>query len=98
MTTNDDVDPPVTVADGLRTGIGELNWEIIRQGVERILLATDEQILDAARDLMQYAKWVVEPSGAVPLAALMAQPEAVEGKRIGVILSGGNVDASAFFC
>ena len=91
------VDPPVTVADGLRTGIGRLNWEIIRDRVEGILLAEDGQILDATRDLMQFAKWAVEPSGAVPLAALLAQPDLVEGKRIGVILSGGNVDASAFF-
>jgi threonine dehydratase len=91
------VDPPVTVADGLRTGIGRLNWATIQNGVERILLAEEEQILDATRDLMQFAKWVVEPSGAVPLAALLAHRELVEGKRIGVILSGGNVDAAAFF-
>jgi len=91
------IDPPRTVADGLRTGLGKLTWPIIRDGVEDILVVGDELIIAATRDLMAFGKWVVEPSGAVPLAALLANVDRFRGKRIGVILSGGNADVGSFF-
>ncbi len=90
------VDPPRTIADGLRTGLGKLTWPIIRDGVEDILLVEDDEIIAATRDLMAFGKWVVEPSGAVPLAALLANVDRFRGKRVGVILSGGNADVRQF--
>ncbi len=84
---------PRTVADGLRTSLGTLTFAIIRQGVAGIITASEESIVRATRLLWERAKIVVEPSGAVPLAALLEQglPEP-GGLRVGVILSGGNVD------
>jgi len=93
----DPVDPPQTIADGLRTGLGKLTWPVIRDGVEDILLAEDDRIIDANRELMAFGKWVVEPSAAVTLAALRANAERFAGLRVGIILSGGNADVSRFF-
>ena len=90
------VDPPRSIADGLRTGLGKLTWPIIRDGVEDILLVEDGAIIPATRDLMRFGKWLVEPSGAVPLAALLAHADRFKGRRIGVILSGGNADVGQF--
>lgn len=84
--------PPVTVADGLRTALGAITFPIIRERVERIALASDFEILEAMRLLWERAKIIVEPSGAVPLAVLLARRGGLEGCRVGVILSGGNVD------
>ncbi|MBN7809348.1 pyridoxal-phosphate dependent enzyme [Algoriphagus sp. H41] len=81
-----------TIADGLLTSVGKLPFAVIQQHVEAILLATDPQIVEAMRLLYERMKLVVEPSGAVPLAALMANKERFAGKRVGIILSGGNVD------
>jgi threonine dehydratase len=83
---------PLTVADGLRTALGEIPFAVLRQRVERILLAGEAEILDAMRLLWERAKIVVEPSGAVPLAAVLGRRGGLEGKRVGLILSGGNVD------
>jgi threonine dehydratase len=84
--------PPRTVADGLRTALGELTFAILRgHGIE-IALASDEEILAAMRLLWQRAKLVVEPSGAVPLAVLLRKRPDLAGRRVGIILSGGNVD------
>ncbi|HEY8504967.1 MAG TPA: pyridoxal-phosphate dependent enzyme [Gemmataceae bacterium] len=82
---------PDTVADGLRTSLGERNFAIIRRLVDDILLAGEEAILEATRRLRREAGWKVEPSGAVPLAALLEQPERARGRKVGVILSGGNI-------
>ena len=84
--------PPTTIADGLRTALGVLNFEILRHTVQEIALVDDAGVLEAMRLLWERAKLVVEPSGAVPLAALLSGAAALEGKRVGVILSGGNVD------
>jgi threonine dehydratase len=84
--------PPLTVADGLRTALGDITFAIIRRRVERILLASDAEILAAMRLLWERAKVIVEPSGAVPLAALLSKRHDLSAKRVGVILSGGNVD------
>jgi threonine dehydratase len=83
---------PRTVADGLRTSLGARNFPILRAHLERVALATEESIVAAMRLLWERAKLVVEPSGAVPLAALLDDPGALRGRRVGVILSGGNVD------
>ncbi|MFV8818951.1 pyridoxal-phosphate dependent enzyme [Haliea sp. E17] len=83
---------PVTIADGLRGALGQLNFEIIRQRVDTIVTVTDEEIVEAMQLLWTRLKQVVEPSGAVSFAALLAHPERFAGRRAGVILSGGNVD------
>ena len=84
---------PVTIADGLRTMLGSLTFPIIRRLVAEILLAEEHEIAQAMRLIWERMKIVVEPSSAVPLAALLNRmPEDLKGKRIGVILSGGNVD------
>ena len=86
------VDQPDTIADGLRTSLGDLTFPIIQKHVRQIVTVTEEAIADAMRLLWERAKLPVEPSGAVALAAVQTQPKLFEGKRVGVILSGGNAD------
>ncbi len=81
---------PNTVADGLRTSLGELNFAIIRKAVDDIVLADDEDILAAMRLIWTRMKIVVEPSSAIALVPLLTG--AVRGRRIGIIITGGNVD------
>lgn len=83
---------PDTIADGLRTSVGDITFPIIRRHVSGILTASEATIVRAMRTMFQRMKLVVEPSGAVPLAALLDNPEVLAGKRIGVIVSGGNLD------
>lgn len=83
---------PNTIADGLLTSLGELNFELIQKYVSDILLATDPQIIEAMRLIYERMKIVIEPSCAVPLAALLANKDRFKGKKVGIILSGGNVD------
>ena len=85
-------DNPQTVADGLRTSLGDLSFEIIRQGVERIETVSEEAIIEAMRLVWERMKIVIEPSAAVPVAAMLQLRSTLAGKRVGVILSGGNVD------
>jgi threonine dehydratase len=82
----------LTVADGLRTHLGNLNFPIIKQFVDDILLVEEQQIIEAMKLIWQYMKIVVEPSSAVPLAAILANPDIFKNKKVGVIISGGNVD------
>jgi threonine dehydratase len=90
------VAPTVTLADGLRTGLGERNFEILkRHGVE-VALASEAGIKQAMRLIWERLKVVVEPSSAVPLAAMLENPGKARG-RVGVILTGGNVDLDGFF-
>ena len=86
---------PDTIADGLRTQLSELTFSIIRRHAADIILVTDEQIIEAMRIIWERMKIVVEPSAAVPAAALLSGIIPCANKRIGVILSGGNVDVSA---
>ncbi len=86
---------PQTIADGLRTSLGDKTWPIIRDYVERIVLVEEDVILAALRLLIERMKIVVEPSGAVALAAVLKEKTALAGKRVGIILSGGNVDLKA---
>ncbi len=83
---------PQTIADGLRTSLGELTFPIIQRLVEDILLVSEEEIVRAMRLIWERMKIVVEPSAAVGLGALLSAPAALRERRVGVILSGGNVD------
>jgi threonine dehydratase len=83
---------PDTVADGLRTGLGALNFALIRKLVDDILTVDDAAIVEAMRLVWSRMKLVVEPSAAVGLAVVLAHPELFRGKRVAVVFSGGNVD------
>jgi threonine dehydratase len=84
---------PPTVADGARTpSLGRLTFPLIRRYVHDMVTVTDEAILRAMRFLWERTKLVVEPTGAVAMAALLEGTVAARGRRVGVILSGGNVD------
>lgn len=83
---------PRTIADGLRSSLGERPFAEIRSYVDDIVTVSEEAILAAMRALWEILKIVVEPSGAVPYAALLEPSAAPRGARIGIVLSGGNVD------
>lgn len=84
---------PATIADGLRTpSLGRITFPLVRAHVADMRTVSEQGIVDAMRFLWTRMKIVVEPSGAVPLAALLADPGAFKGMRVGIILSGGNVD------
>lgn len=89
------VKDPDTIADGLRTSLGDLTFPIIRDHVAEILTVPEEGILKAMRLIWERMKIIVEPSAAVPLGALLGRPDDFPRKRIGIILSGGNVDLDA---
>jgi threonine dehydratase len=86
---------PKTMADGLLTSLGTLTFEVIRRHVVDILTVSEEAIAAAMRLVWERMKIVVEPSAAVPVAALLDHGEVARDRRIGVILSGGNVDLEA---
>jgi len=91
-------DLPRTIADGLRTtSIGERNFAVIARLVDQIVAVTEAEIAQAMRFIWERVKVVVEPSGAVAVAPLLSGKLAAGGLRVGVILSGGNVDLEAFF-
>ena len=83
---------PQTIADGLLTSLSERTFGIIQKYVKRILTVADPEILDAMRLVWERMKIIIEPSAAVPLATVFTEPELFKGKKVGVILSGGNVD------
>ncbi len=83
---------PQTIADGLRTSLGDLTFPIIHQHVSAILTASEEAIVEAMRLTWERMKLVVEPSAALPLAVLLANSNYIKGKNIGLIVSGGNAD------
>lgn len=83
---------PRTIADGLLTSLGELTFPIIQQRVEQIVTVSEAAIVAAMRFIWERAKLIIEPSAAVPVAALMEGKVNLAGRRVGVILSGGNVD------
>jgi threonine dehydratase len=85
---------PNTIADGLLTSLGEINFKIIQQHVENIYTVSEEEIIYAMRLVYERMKIVVEASSAVPLAAILSQKQVFKNKKVGVILSGGNVDLS----
>lgn len=81
-----------TIADGLRASLSERTFRIIRQHARGIVTVTEDQIVTAMRLIWERMKLVVEPSAAVPLAAVLAAPEKFHGRTVGVVLTGGNVD------
>ncbi len=85
-------DAPETVADGLKVPLKDLTWHFVSRYVTDIFTATEGQIVDAMKLTWQRMKIVIEPSCAVPLATILANPEVFRGKRVGVIITGGNVD------
>ncbi len=86
------LDNPSTIADGLRTMLGSLNFPIIQKYVHDIITVTDDEIMEAMRKVWEFMKIIIEPSSAVPVAVLLTGKLNVQGQRVGVILSGGNVD------
>ena len=85
---------PNTIADGLLTSLGQLNYGIIRERVDTILTVKDSTIVEAMQLQWTRMKSVVEPSGAVTYAALLEHPERFSGRRVACVISGGNVDLS----
>ena len=83
---------PDTVADGLLTSLGQRNFPIIQRHVSEIWTVDDPAIIAAMRLVWERMKIIIEPSSAVCLAAVLARPQQVAGRRIGIIISGGNVD------
>jgi threonine dehydratase len=83
---------PVTIADGLLTALGDRTFSIMKELVTEIIRVDEKEIIEAMRLLWERMKIVVEPSGAVALAALLKEKEKFRGKKSGIILSGGNVD------
>jgi threonine dehydratase len=88
---------PRTIADGLRTQLSDLTFAIIRKNVEDIITVTEVEIVNAMKFLWERMKLVVEPSGAVSLAGLLKMKEELPSAKVGVIISGGNIDLSDFF-
>ena len=84
-----------TIADGLRTNIGEPNFAIVQRYVDNIVTVTEEAIVSAMRTIWETMKIVVEPSAAVPFAAIQQRKIDIAGERVGIILTGGNVDLDA---
>ncbi|WP_018231145.1 pyridoxal-phosphate dependent enzyme [Thioalkalivibrio thiocyanodenitrificans] len=83
---------PRTVADGLRGTLGSLTFPVLHEHVERILPAGEAAIIEAMRFVWERTKLIIEPSAAVPVAALRESPRTCAGLKVGIILSGGNVD------
>jgi threonine dehydratase len=81
-----------TIADGLRTNIGEPNFAIVQRYVDDIVTVSEEAIISAMRTIWETMKIIIEPSAAVPYAAIMENKIGIAGKRLGIILTGGNVD------
>ena len=88
---------PRTIADGLKTSLGERPFSVIQSRVDSIVTVSEAEIVDAMRFVWERLKIIIEPSSAVPVAALLTKKLKVEGRRVGVIIGGGNVDLDPFF-
>lgn len=87
--------PPNTIADGLLTSLGNKTFAVIRRYVDDILLVSEDEIVDAMKLVWERMKIIIEPSAAVPVAAVLKGLPGPTGKRVGIILSGGNVNLAA---
>lgn len=85
-------DAPDTVADGLKVPLKELTWHFVRHHVSDILTASEQEIVEAMKLIWKRLKLVMEPSSAVPLATILKNQPLFAGKRVGIIVTGGNVD------
>ncbi|MGC4021963.1 MAG: pyridoxal-phosphate dependent enzyme [Cyclobacteriaceae bacterium] len=81
-----------TIADGLLTTLGTKTFPIINENVKEVITVTDDEIVSAMRLIWERMKIIVEPSAAVPFAAVLKSKEKFKGKKVGIILSGGNID------
>jgi threonine dehydratase len=93
-----EIPTPRTIADGQQAPIGRITVPLIQRHVEAIELVSDDEIVEAMRLLFERSKLVVEPSGACALAGLLRHGEALglQGRTVGVVLSGGNIGAEEF--
>ena len=89
--TNETTD---TIADGLRTNLGDVNFPIIKELVKQVLLVSEEEIISAMRWVWERMKIIIEPSSAVAVAAVIRYKDQFKGKRVGIIITGGNVELS----
>nr|MBA3769784.1 pyridoxal-phosphate dependent enzyme [Blastocatellia bacterium] len=88
---------PQTIADGTRTlSLGKLNWPIIRNGVTDIIEITEERIVEATRLYFGLANLKCEPTGALPLGALLTDGKRFGGKKVCIVVTGGNVDPAVY--
>lgn len=83
---------PDTIADGLKTSLGARNFEIIKEHAKAIYTVSEQEIIDAMRMIWERMKIIIEPSCAVPVAAVLKHPKVFAGKKVGIIITGGNVD------
>ena len=88
---------PQTIADGLRTSLGPKTFAVLQRHLETIVTATDAETIDAMRFVWERIKIVIEPSSAVPVAPVLTGKLDVNGLRVGIILTGGNVDLDPMF-
>ena len=88
---------PKTMADGLRTSLGDKTFAVIQRNVDEIVTATEEEMLAALRFVWERFKIIIEPSCAVPVAPVLHRNLDLAGKRVGIIITGGNVDLDAYF-
>ncbi|HEY9009182.1 MAG TPA: pyridoxal-phosphate dependent enzyme [Ohtaekwangia sp.] len=86
-----------SIADGLLTALGDKTFPIISEHVKEVITVSDQEIAESMRLLWENLKVIVEPSGAVPFAAILKSKEKFKGKKVGVIISGGNVDLARAF-
>ena len=89
------VEKPNTIADGLRMNVGAPNFSIMQRYVDDIVTVSEEAIVAAMRTIWEIMKIIIEPSAAVPYAAIIENKTDVRGKRAALILTGGNVDLDA---
>jgi threonine dehydratase len=87
---------PKTIADGLRTSLGKMPFVEIRRYVDDIVTVSEESIVSGMRQIWEVMKIIVEPSGAVPYAAVLSQRVPTQGQNIGIVLSGGNLDLDSY--
>ena len=91
--------PPNTIADGLRTSVGEITWPIIEQHLDDVFTVTEEEIIQGTRLVLERMKVVIEPSSGVVVAAVLSErfrKVAADLKNIAVLLCGGNLDIDKF--
>jgi threonine dehydratase len=88
---------PWTIADGLRTSVGDLTLPILRQHIQEVFVVEETEIVEAMRFVSERLKLAIEPSSAVAFAPLLRSERVLRGRRVGVIVTGGNVDLSDFF-
>ena len=82
----------MTIADGLLTSLSDRTFSIIRRHVSEVVTVSEEAIVDAMRLVWERMKVIIEPSAAVPVAALLEERLQVQGQRVGIIVTGGNLD------